>query len=72
MCLSGSAMSAIEAPTGTAPASASNAMANVGNQSVVPGEATVYVRNAFKSYGMGKHRATVLRNLAMNVKKGSM
>ena len=32
----------------------------------------VYVRNASKSYGVGKRRAQVLRNLDMNVKKGTM
>ena len=32
----------------------------------------VYVRNASKSYGVGKRRSTVLRSLDMNVKKGTM
>ena len=32
----------------------------------------IYVRNANKSYGVGKRRAVVLDNLDMNVKKGSM
>lgn len=36
------------------------------------GEAAVYVRNACKSFGVGKRRATVLRNLEMTVKKGTM
>lgn len=36
------------------------------------GETAVYVRNACKSFGVGKRRATVLRNLDMNVKKGTM
>lgn len=49
-----------------------------GDENVVPpqdpggGETAVYVRNARKSYGVGKRRATVLRNLDMNVKKGTM
>lgn len=37
-----------------------------------PEEAAVYVRNAVKSYGVGKHRSAILRNLSMNVKKGTM
>ncbi len=54
---------------------------SVSDDSVVPstqdlgggaGETAVYVRNANKSYGVGKRRATVLRNLDMNVKKGTM
>nr|CAH0102208.1 unnamed protein product [Daphnia galeata] len=36
------------------------------------GETAVYVRNACKSFGVGKRRATVLRNLDMNVKKGTI
>jgi len=32
----------------------------------------VYVRNASKGYGVGKRRAQVLRQLNMNVKKGTM
>ena len=32
----------------------------------------IYVRNAVKSYGVGKRRSIVLDNLDMNVKKGSM
>lgn len=36
------------------------------------GEAAVYVRNACKSFGVGKRRATVLRNLEMTVKKGTI
>lgn len=35
-------------------------------------ESAVYVRDACKSFGVGKRRATVLRNLEMNVKKGTM
>lgn len=38
----------------------------------VGAEAAIYVRNACKSYGVGKRRATVLRNLDMTVKKGHM
>ena len=32
----------------------------------------IYVRNAVKSYGVGKRRSTVLRGLDMTVKKGTM
>lgn len=32
----------------------------------------IYVRNAVKSYGVGKRRSHVLRGLDMNVKKGAM
>lgn len=32
----------------------------------------IFVRNASKSYGVGKRRSTVLRGLDMNVKKGTM
>ena len=32
----------------------------------------IYVRNANKSYGVGKRRSIVLDNLDMTVKKGSM
>lgn len=35
-------------------------------------ESAVYVRNACKSFGVGKRRSNVLRNLEMNVKKGTM
>ena len=41
-------------------------------QSETGGETAVYVRNACKSFGVGKRRSTVLRNLDMNVKKGTM
>jgi len=67
-------------PTMTSPASI-NGTANQqpARQHVVDAEANgvgaveaVYVRNASKSYGVGKRRAQVLRNLDMNVKKGTI
>lgn len=61
-------MSGIQAPTDSAP----TAVPDAASQSAPIEEAAVYVRNGFKSYGMGKQRSTVLRNLAMNVKKGTM
>lgn len=65
MCLSGSNMDGIE--------SSSVPSDIVARRDSEPAEeAAVYVRNSFKSYGVGKHRSTVLRNLAMNVKKGTM
>nr|QST15012.1 ABCH-like protein [Diaphanosoma celebensis] len=39
---------------------------------VVSSVEAVWVRNACKSYGVGKKRAQVLRNLDMNVKKGTI
>ena len=32
----------------------------------------VYVRNAQKSYGIGKRRSNILQSLKMTVKKGTM
>ena len=32
----------------------------------------VFVRNATKSYGVGRYRCSVLQGLDMNVKKGTM
>lgn len=55
-----------QAPTQAPPPAGHDAEANVS------GVEAIYVRNASKSYGVGKRRAQVLRSLDMNVKKGTM
>ena len=61
------AAAVVEAPV----AAPENGVATPADVEAGPSEA-IYVRHAFKSYGMGKKRAHVLRNLDMNVKRGTM
>ena len=44
----------------------------VDNEANLNSVEAIYVRNANKSYGVGKRRTVILDNLDMNVKKGSM
>jgi hypothetical protein len=66
-------MNGVGAPKTSAPPSPPIHRSGADNEAGSAGIAeAIFVRNACKSYGVGKRRSTVLRGLDMNVKKGTM
>ncbi|EFX78467.1 ABC protein, subfamily ABCH [Daphnia pulex] len=66
-------MNGVGAPKTSAPPSPPIHRSGADNEAGSAGIAeAIFVRNACKSYGVGKRRSTVLRGLDMNVKKGTI